>query len=158
VPDDAHARFSALNRTYNYYIHFNKSPFKIGRSCEVRDVLDIAKMNQAAALLLNHHNFQNFSKTKTDVKTYLCDITYAKWIVEQDRWVFKITANRFLRGMVRIVTGNLIEIGRGNLTAERFQGLLEPNESNALILKKNLAPADGLYLSEVQYPETFGLK
>jgi tRNA pseudouridine38-40 synthase len=108
-------------------------------------------MNQAAKLLLSHTDFKCFSKSKTDVKTYDCNITNAEWIRDGSDWVFHITANRFLRNMVRAIVGTLIEVGLGKLSLEGFeQVLISRSRSQA----GYSVPAHGLYLTQIDYPNT----
>ena len=114
VPNDLHARFSAVSRTYHYYIHTQKDPFLRSYSCELHYSLDFAKMNEAAACLLQYEDFGAFCKSHADVKTTLCQVTQARWVQQSSySWYFEISANRFLRNMVRAVVGTLIDVGRG---------------------------------------------
>lgn len=108
-------------------------------------------MNQAASLLLNHTDFKCFSKSKTDVKTYDCDITHAEWTCKGSDWVFYISANRFLRNMVRAIVGTLIEVGLGKMSLEDFQTVLRSRSRSEAGFS---VPAHGLYLTHVVYPNT----
>ena len=149
VNDDDHARFSAISRTYRYVLISRKDPFMQKRAYLLKNKLDIKKMNEACKYLLSNDNFKSFSKSKTDVKTYICDIQEATWTqVDDDTFIFKIKANRFLRNMVRAIVGTLIEVGQNIITIDQF---------NDVILSKNRAkagysvPAHGLYLTDVEY-------
>ena len=149
VNDDDHARFSAISRTYRYVLINRKDPFMQKRAYLLKNKLDIKKMNEACKYLLSNDDFKSFSKSKTDVKTYICDIQEAYWTqVDDDTYIFKIKANRFLRNMVRAIVGTLIEVGQNIITIDQF---------NDVILSKNRAkagysvPAHGLYLTDVEY-------
>ena len=119
VSQEMHARFSATSRTYHYYIHTKKDPFRRAYSCELHYELDFEKMNEAARVLMEYEDFGAFCKAGADVKTTLCRVTEARWIqTSETTWYFVITANRFLRNMVRAVVGTLIDVGRGRLSLE----------------------------------------
>lgn len=150
VPSDAHARFDALERTYEYWIVQEKNPFHKDTAYYVKHALDVEKMNKAAAILLAYEDFECFSKSNTDVKTYLCHIKKAVWEREGDRLVFTITADRFLRNMVRAIVGTLLEVGLGKSTLEEVRTVIESRDrGNAGVS----VPAKGLYLTRVVYPE-----
>ena len=150
VPDDMHARFSALSRTYHYYIHTCKSPFQRHYSFQVPYKLDFEMMNVAARLLLEYEDFGAFCKSHTDVKTTLCHVTHAQWHqTSADAWYFEITANRFLRNMVRAVVGTLVEVGRGRMTEDDFRKVIEGKcRSDA----GESMPANALFLEQIIYP------
>jgi tRNA pseudouridine38-40 synthase len=151
VHNDAHARFDATSRSYEYHLTTAKNPFLVSYAYSLGKPLDISSMNQAAKLLLSHTDFKCFSKSKTDVKTYDCNITNAEWIRDGSDWVFHITANRFLRNMVRAIVGTLIEVGLGKLSLEGFeQVLISRSRSQA----GYSVPAHGLYLTQIDYPNT----
>ena len=148
VAPDAHARFDAARRTYEYHIHFNKDPFKKGYSWELRDRPDIGLMNDAAKILAEYTDFSCFSKSNTQVKTNNCKITSAKWFEMENAIVFRISANRFLRNMVRAIVGTLMMVGRKEIEANDVRQIIESkNRSDA----GSSAPACGLYLTEVKY-------
>ena len=151
VADDLHARFSAVKRTYRYYIHTHRNPFHRFYSLEMPYQLDFEAMNEAARLLLNVKDFGSFCKAGADVKTTLCDLTKAEWIKMEEPgcWYFEIIANRFLRNMVRATVGTLIEIGRGKLTKEDLKRIL--SEKSRCAAGQSM-PADGLYLVKIDYP------
>ncbi|RNL82722.1 tRNA pseudouridine(38-40) synthase TruA [Sinomicrobium pectinilyticum] len=149
VEENAHARFDATSRSYEYRINSFKDPFLTGLSFYYRYPLDVKKMNSAAKILLGHKDFQCFSKSKTDVRTYFCTIENAEWKRMGDNLLFTITADRFLRNMVRAVVGTLLEVGQGKLQEENVKKILESkNRSEAGVS----VPAHGLYLTKIQYP------
>ena len=154
VPEDAHARFDAVSRTYQYQIIRKKDPFESDHSWLVYKELDVAEMNKAASLLKDYENFKCFSRSRTDVKTYNCKITEAFWTQENDQLVFQITANRFLRNMVRAIVGTMVEIGLGKYPAEELKEIIKSeNRSRA----GASVPAHGLYLTRIVYPEEIRL-
>ncbi|NVM64017.1 tRNA pseudouridine38-40 synthase [Mucilaginibacter sp. SG538B] len=149
VHADAHARFDATSRSYQYHVHFNKDPFLQGASWQLRDVPDINLMNQAAAIMMEYIDFSCFSKSNTQVKTNNCKITRAEWVKTENGIVFHITADRFLRNMVRAIVGTLMMIGREEISPESIREIIESkNRSNA----GTSVPACGLYLTKVKYP------
>jgi len=151
VADDAHARFDATSRTYKYFVHTSKDPFVHPLSWQCPPTLDFDLMNQAAACLLQHSDFTSFSKLHTDVKTNLCRVTHAQWTPLQDdgrRWVFTITADRFLRNMVRAVVGTLVEVGRHKMTIEQFNRVIEQRDRCAA---GTSMPAHALFLWDITY-------
>ena len=150
VPDDAHARFTALSRSYEYHLHTRKDPFLEGRSCYVFYPLDLEAMQQAATLLLNYRDFAVFSRSHTQVKTTLCELSEARFEVDGHRLVFHISANRFLRNMVRAVVGTLLEVGKGRRTSESLHALMNSKSRSDAGMS---APACGLYLTDVRYPD-----
>lgn len=148
VKDEVHSRFAATHRCYEYRIIHQKNPFLPDLAYLFRPPLDLDKMNEAAKLLLQYNDFECFSKTHTDVKTFLCQIEYAFWQETSSGLIFHIKANRFLRGMVRAIVGTLLEIGRERMTIEQFeQIILSKNRKKAAAQ----APACGLFLTEVGY-------
>lgn len=149
VPAEKHARFSATARTYHYYIHTYKAPFLRSYSWQVYGKLDFAKMNEAAKCLLLYRDFTSFSKVHTDTKTNDCTITEAFWQESSSgEWCFTITANRFLRNMVRAIVGTLIEVGRGKMTLSQFRDVIE--QKNRCIAGESV-PAKGLFLVDIKY-------
>ena len=149
VSEDMHARFSATSRTYHYYIHIHKDPFLCSFSWQVPFNLDFEKMNQAAQVLLEYKDFTSFSKVGTDVKTNLCDIKEAYWEeVAQGRWRFTITANRFLRNMVRAIVGTLVEVGRGRISIADIRRIIEAKDR---CCAGESVPAKGLFLASIKY-------
>lgn len=148
VHDDAHARFDAVKRTYEYHINTIKNVFSEELSWYYHQKLDVGLMNEAAKILLEYTDFQCFSKVHTDVNTFNCKITEAYWKEEKDRIVFTISADRFLRNMVRAIVGTLVYIGLGKITLEDFKGIIESKDRGKAGFS---VPAHGLYLTEVQY-------
>jgi tRNA pseudouridine38-40 synthase len=149
VAADANARFDATLRSYEYHIHFNKDPFKNGYSWELRDRPDTDLMNQAAAVIMEYNDFSCFSKSNTQTKTNNCKIAKAGWLENADgSIVFKISADRFLRNMVRAIVGTLMMVGRKEIAPEAVGQIIESkNRGNAGMS----VPACGLYLTEVKY-------
>lgn len=150
VRDDAHARFSATSRTYKYYIITEKSPFE-PYAYRFPQPLDFEKMNEAAQTLLNYTDFTSFSKLHTDTKTNNCRITYANWEqVSPIKWKFTITADRFLRNMVRAIVGTLLDVGRGTLSVAQFQQVIEKKDRCSA---GSSVPGNALFLTDITYPE-----
>lgn len=151
VTDEAHARFSATRRTYEYHVIDHKDPFLFTQATRIRPGLDYAIMNEAAQLLIGKQDFASFCRSNTDVKTTICDLSYAHWdVLENGHAVFTISADRFLRNMVRAVVGTLFEVGRGKMTKEQFAEVITQHNRSAA---GESAPAQGLYLTHIQYPE-----
>lgn len=149
VSDSAHARFDATKRTYEYHIHTQKNPFLPQLSWYVQQTLDVVLMNEAAKQLLQHTDFQCFSKVHTDVATFTCQIFEAHWTSNSTELVFTISADRFLRNMVRAIVGTLINVGLHKTTLAEFeQIILGKNRSDAGFS----VPAHGLYLTAIDYP------
>lgn len=149
VGDDMHARFSATSRTYHYYIHQCKDPFYRAYSCLLTYSLDFDKMNEAASLLTGYDDFAAFCKSNSDVKTTICKVTEARWIRDgEQRWHFVITADRFLRNMVRAVVGTLIDVGRGRLTIDDFKKVVEGKKRSGA---GDSMPGNALFLEKIEY-------
>jgi len=155
VKPNASARYNAIERTYQYRITRRKNPFLESLAWHYFKAVDIPTMNKAAALLLGEQDFECFSKVKTDVNHFLCEIKRAKWEEEDDRLEFTITANRFLRGMVRAIVGTLLDVGSGKISMSEFQAILKSRDR-----KKAGAnvPPQGLYLTRVKYPNSIFIK
>ena len=149
VIPEAHARFSALSRTYEYRISRHKNPFNINTSWLYKTELDVDKMKRASSKLLFYKDFTTFSKLGTDVKTYNCRIFFALWESQESELVFTIRADRFLRNMVRAIVGTLIDLGRGKISEEEFVRIIEAKDRS---LATTSAPAEGLFLTNVEYP------
>lgn len=150
VSDEMHARFSATSRTYHYYIHTQKDPFERAYSCEIHYPLDFAKMNEAGRILQTYEDFGAFCKAGADVKTTLCHVTKAEWIqTSPTTWYFEITANRFLRNMVRAVVGTLIDVGRGKLSLDDFKKVIEGKRRSDA---GESMPGHALFLENITYP------
>lgn len=150
VTDDAHARFDAVRRTYEYHIVEHKDPFLCTQATRVRPGLNIAAMNEAAKLLIGKQDFASFCRTNTDVKTTICDLSYAEWKeLGNGHAVFTIAADRFLRNMVRAIVGTLFLVGRGKMTKDQFaEVIIQHNRCAA----GESAPAEGLFLTQIDYP------
>ena len=151
VVPDANARFTAYERSYEYHIHQHKSPFKEDQSYFFTKRLDVEAMNQAVHQLLGEQDFESFSKVKTDVNTFICTIKEARWEKHNDSLVFHVTANRFLRGMVRAIVGTLLEVGLGKLSVQEFVNTIESRDRRKA---GRSVPAHGLYLTRVIYPDS----
>nr|WP_298999734.1 tRNA pseudouridine(38-40) synthase TruA [uncultured Allomuricauda sp.] len=147
---DAHARFDAEERTYEYWVVQEKVPFYSDFAHFVKQKLDIVAMNEAASILLEHSDFECFSKSNTDVKTFICDVRKAQWSIEADKLVFTITADRFLRNMVRAIVGTLLEVGMGKRKPAEMKEILKSKSRSKAGVS---VPAKGLYLIRVVYPE-----
>jgi tRNA pseudouridine38-40 synthase len=149
VAPDAHARFDATRRSYEYHVHFSKDPFKHNFSWLLRDKPDIGLMNQAAKMLLEYQDFSCFSKSNTQTATNNCVISQAEWVRAEDGLIFCISADRFLRNMVRAIVGTLIQVGKKEIKPEKIRTIIESkNRCNA----GASVPACGLYLTKVIYP------
>lgn len=151
VNSDAHARFHATERTYEYVVSQKKNPFNVDAAHFVKSPLDFEKMNKAAALLLHHNDFECFSKANTDVHTYLCDVMKAGWSKKNDTLIFTITADRFLRNMVRAIVGTLLDVGLGKRTQTDVKAVLNSKDRSKAGAS---VPAKGLYLTKINYPES----
>ncbi|QDK80391.1 tRNA pseudouridine(38-40) synthase TruA [Spirosoma sp. KCTC 42546] len=151
VRADDHARFTATSRYYQYQISRRKDPFRDGLVYVFTLPLDVKAMNEAAATLLNHADFESFSKVKTDVKTFNCQIELAYWEEKPTGdLVFHIKANRFLHGMVRAIVGTLLAVGQGRISSSEFEQIILARDRRRA---GRAAPAEGLSLMEVGYPE-----
>lgn len=150
VKPDAHARFDAIRRSYEYHIHFKKDPFKHNLSWLLRDVPDIELMNKAAVIIMEYTDFSCFSKSNTQTFTNNCVISSAGWVVGKEGIIFHISADRFLRNMVRAIVGTLMRVGKKEIEPEEIRMIIESKDrSNA----GESVPACGLYLTEVCYPD-----
>lgn len=147
----AHARFDAKERSYAYYISDVKNPFLMDTAHYIKHPLDIELMNQAANLLLGRQDFECFSKSKTQVNNHFCKVKKAKWSRQADCLVFEITADRFLRNMVRAIVGTLLDIGTGKSDMETFKAIIESKDRSKAGVS---VPAKGLYLTAISYPNT----
>jgi tRNA pseudouridine38-40 synthase len=152
---EAHARYSAISRGYEYRITRKKNPFLEGYTLHYFKPVNIQTMNRAAALILGAHDFQCFSKVKTDVNNFLCKVKKARWIERGDLLIFQIEANRFLRGMVRAIVGTLLEVGTGKISITEFKQIIKSKDRKKA--GENVSPA-GLFLTRVKYPASIFLK
>lgn len=148
VHDDAHCRFDATKRTYEYHINTVKNPFLEELSWYFNQKLDVVLMNEAAKILLNHTDFQCFSKVNTDVNTFDCTIFEAYWTIENNKLIFTISANRFLRNMVRSIVGTLINIGLHKISLTDFETIIAGKSREKAGFS---VPAHGLYLTDISY-------
>lgn len=150
VGDEMHARFSAVSRTYHYYVHTSKNPFLRHYSWQVYGNPDFELMNRAAETLKEYKDFTSFSKVNTDTKTNDCTISEAHWDkVGDGQWRFTITANRFLRNMVRAIVGTLMEVGRGKMSIEQLRNVIEAKDR---CRAGDSVPGNALFLVDVKYP------
>ena len=148
VAADWHARFDAMSRSYEYLMCDNGSPFQRKNAWMVEKMPDVVTMNKAASLLLEQRDFASFCKKGSDNKTTLCKVSKAQWDIQGELWVFRITADRFLRNMVRAIVGSLYVVGRGKWSVEEFRNRLIQKNRGAM---GTSAPAQGLYLTKVTY-------
>lgn len=151
VQDQAHARFDALERAYEYHILRKRSPFNQDLAAGIYYHLDLELMQEAAQLLQFKGDFSSFSKSKTQTKTNICELREAFWEVRGEYWIFHIRADRFLRNMVRAIVGSLLEVGRGRMSIEEFKDMISAKDRR---LAGESVPAQGLYLTRVTYPDT----
>ncbi len=149
VADNAHARFDATARTYQYHVSDRRLPFRQGQYCRIYFKPDIERMNEAAQVLMEYEDFTSFAKLHTQVKTNICHLTEARWDRVGEEWIFTIRSNRFLRNMVRSVTGTLLDVGRGKLSIEGLREIIEKKDRCAAGVSM---PACGLFLTKVDYP------
>ncbi len=149
VVDEAHTRFDATARTYKYYVAKKKQPFAYEQSYYYPFPLNLEMMNEAAKTLLDYTDFTSFSKLHTDVKTNNCKITEAYWEETDEQLIFTITADRFLRNMVRAIVGTLFEVGKGKCDVAKFRAIIEAKDRGRA---GSSAPAEGLFLYKIVYP------
>ena len=152
---EASTRFNAVSRQYHYKIHLNKSPFLENLSYGFFRELNIDLMNHACKQLTDWRDFECFSRVKTEVNNFYCDIFEAKWLRENDDVLFSVRANRFLRGMVRAIVGTMLEIGQEKIDSKDFQRILESRDRKKA---GRAVPPQGLYLNDIVYPEEILLK
>lgn len=150
VAESFNARFDALSRTYQYHLSDQRLPFRQGLYNRIYFKPDLERMNRAAEILMEYEDFTSFAKLHTQTKTNICHIYEAHWDGVGDEWVFTIRANRFLRNMVRAVTGTLLEVGRGRLSLDDFRGIIERRDRCAA---GTSMPPQALFLTHVEYPE-----
>jgi len=150
VNDDAHSRFSAISRRYEYHICSQKDPFLFDYVTFIKYNLNIETMNEAAKILLKYNDFTSFGKLHSNNKTNICCIKQSYWEIRDDRTVYVIEANRFLRNMVRSIVGTLLDVGRKKINIQQFITIIESLDRSKVSAS---APAQGLYLVDIQYPE-----
>ncbi len=151
VNKDAHARFGATSRSYEYVISRSKDPFNQEYAYNFHAQLDIEKMNLAAAYLLEVEDFSSFCKSSVQVKTMICDVREAYWEEKGHTLIFYITADRFLRNMVRAIVGTLIEVGQGKVALDEFKAIIKSKKRSSAGYS---VPAQGLFLTKIEYPKT----
>jgi tRNA pseudouridine38-40 synthase len=144
-----HSRFSAISRTYKYFIALHKNPFKKEISYQMNIIPDTDAMNKAAAELLKYDDFGSFCRTGTNVTNHICRVRMAQWEQGDEMLIFTIQANRFLRNMVRAIVGTLIAAGLGKITVEGFREIIEAKDRGRA---RTSAPAQGLFLTDIEYP------
>lgn len=149
VRENAHARFDAVARTYQYHVSDKRLPFKQGLYSRIYYQPDIGLMNEGAKLLMEHEDFTSFAKLHTQTKTNICHLSLAQWEEQNEEWIFTIRSNRFLRNMVRSVTGTLLDVGRGKLSLDGLREIVERKDRCAAGVSM---PAQGLFLTLVEYP------
>lgn len=150
VTPEAHARFDAISRTYQYHLNLRKDPFVLETSWHFFSQPDIERMNEASRILFEYADFTSFSKLHTDVKTNNCKIYCAEWVQEGANVVFTVKADRFLRNMVRALVGTILEVGIGKIDLDQFRKIIEQKDRGAAGLS---VPAHGLFLTDIEYPE-----
>lgn len=149
VPAEAHCRYDAISREYAYHIYNHKNPFLFNRAYFFPYTIDFDLLQQAAAVITDYTDFTSFSKRNTQVKNFICRITESRWSQESESVVYHVTANRFLRGMVRGLSGTMLQVGRGKISLDDFRNILASKDCSQV----NFAvPGHGLYLVNVNYP------
>ncbi len=155
VNENAHARFDAICRTYSYFVSITKNPFENDFSYTIPYIPDLDKMNKACQILMQYNDFECFSKSKTDVKTFRCNLSEAFWQKDNEKLIFTITSDRFLRNMVRAIVGTLLEIGKEDGNPDMMHKIIK---SKKRAMAGTSVPAAGLFLKNVCYPNTIILK
>jgi tRNA pseudouridine38-40 synthase len=150
MPENAHARFSATSRSYTYFITPTKNAIEHATTWYVHEPLNVEAMNEAAKIILQHDDFISFSKTGSEMKTSLCRVSHSQWTEENGKIVYRITSNRFLRNMVRMCVGTMVEVGAGRMRPEHVKELLDAKKQPEIL---HIAHANGLFLSGVTYPD-----
>lgn len=154
VKADAHSRFDAIAREYQYNIYFKKNPFQREIAWHYPFKMDFEKLQTATNIILGEHDFASFSKRNTQVFTHICTIHKAEWTISKDGLVFNVASNRFLRGMVRALVATMLKVERNSISLEEFQNILDAKECGKADFS---APAKGLFLMRVQYPDSIFL-
>lgn len=152
VKDNANTRFDAVSRTYQYIINRRKDPFQINKACFLYGPLNMEEVNKATKILFDYIDFSAFAKTNTQNSTNNCKLYKAEWKEEKDLLIFTISANRFLRNMVRAIVGTLLDVGKGKITIEEFKNVIESKTRSRAGFS---AHACGLYLTKVEYPQNY---
>lgn len=149
VDDHAHCRFDATSREYHYYIYQHKDPFLQDRAYYVPYSVDVVLLQQAATEIIGHTDFTSFSKRNTQVKSFLCNIYASEWVMEADCLVYKIKANRFLRGMVKGLVGTMLLVGKKKIGLGEFRAIIEAKDCTKADFS---VPPDGLFLFKLTFP------
>jgi tRNA pseudouridine38-40 synthase len=155
VKENAHARYDAFERSYEYKITRMKDPLLAGYAYYFFKEINMVNLNRATALLVGEQDFECFSKVKTDVNNFTCNIKAVHWNQKGDLLVFTITANRFLRGMVRAIVGTLLSVGTGKITLQEFESILKSKDRKKAGMN---VPPEGLYLTSVKYPKNIFIR
>jgi tRNA pseudouridine38-40 synthase len=151
VADDAHCRFDAISRTYEYFIYRGKDPFLEDRAWYFPYTIDRDALQQSARVIMQYRDFTSFSKRNTQVKTFDCAILESAWTPREEGLVYRVRANRFLRGMVRALVATMLQVGRGTLTIDQFRAIIDAKDCTRASFA---APSHGLFLVEVCYEAT----
>lgn len=149
VKNEAHVRFDAVKRSYQYFLHRKKTPFKKNQSYFFPHALNLEDINEGCNIFKQWTDFESFSKVKTEVNHFDCKIFEIEWQLEAEGYIFYVSANRFLRGMVRAMLGTLLDIGTGKVSPQQLVAILKQKDRRAA---SRSVPPDGLYLSSVTYP------
>jgi tRNA pseudouridine38-40 synthase len=152
VNEEQHCRFDATGREYSYYIYRQKDPFLRDRAFFFPYNLDLDKLQQAAGMVTKYDDFTSFSKRNTQAKTFICRIHYSKWLIEEDCLVYRVSANRFLRGMVRALTATMLRVGRNKISVEEFVAIINAKDCTRASFA---VPPQGLFLDRVIFPEDY---
>ncbi len=152
VKDEAHCRFDAISREYKYHIYQKKNPFLTDKAFYFPYTLDIETMQKAAVALKEYHDFTSFSKRNTQVRSFVCDIKESGWVIQDQCLIYNVKANRFLRGMVRALTATMLNLGRRKIDLTTFRRIIETKDCT---LANFSAPAHGLFLTEVRFPDNY---
>jgi tRNA pseudouridine38-40 synthase len=153
VNDEAHCRFDAVSRDYAYFIYQKKNPFLADRAFYFPFRLDMESMSEAAEKIKSHQDFTSFSKRNTQVKTFNCNIFKSEWKQQDECWVYEVSANRFLRGMVRAMVATMLQVGRGKLSIEEFESIITSRDCTRASFA---VPGRGLFLSRVNFKTGLG--
>jgi tRNA pseudouridine38-40 synthase len=150
VPANAHCRFDAVAREYRYYVYRQKDPFMADRGWLYSYPLNRDILQESARILMEYNDFTSFAKRNTQVKTYMCTIQASEWVEEGGNLIYRVRANRFLRGMVRGLVATMLKAGRGQLSLEEFRKVIESKNNTQADFS---APPQGLFLESVEYGE-----
>lgn len=150
VSANAHCRFDATGRAYKYYLYQHKNPFLEDRAYYFPYTMDLEKLNEAAKILMEYQDFSSFAKRNSQVKNFLCTIKKSEWVKEKDVWIYSVTSNRFLRGMVKGLTGTMLQVGRGKINLKDLRNIIESMDCTEAYFS---VPAHALFLEKVEYPD-----